>query len=198
VAVGNENIEQASLSKSRKPAPQARNGIVGVPSRRERYVGEICVAIVAIESFIVVGERGDEEVELAVAIVIADADAHGSLRAALLIDGEAAEVTDVFERAVAMIAIEVIGSGIVWRRRDRAAVVVEIDEERSEAVAAFAVGDPGFDADVGERTVAIVVEKMIAFSEESIDRQKTLTPRYWHAPRGRHFSRRGPDDRGRA
>src|SRR2546422_5586827 len=40
----------------------------------------------------VVGKRGDEEVELAVAIVIADADAHGRLRTALLIDGEATEV----------------------------------------------------------------------------------------------------------
>jgi len=47
------------------------------------------------------------------------------------------------------------------------AVVVEIDEDRSEAVAAFSVSDPGFDADISERAVAIVVEKMIAFSEES-------------------------------
>src|SRR5207249_4761332 len=52
------------------------------------------------------------------------------------------------------------------RRSSDLAVVVQVNEDGSEAVSAFAIGDTGFDADVRERAVTIVVEEVITFAEE--------------------------------
>src|SRR5260370_1508870 len=147
VAVGDEDVEQAIVVKIQKTgAPGKERNRRIAEAGAKRHVGKICAAIIAIERFVVVGKRGDEKVEFAIAIVIAHADAHGSLRTAFFIDGKAAEVADVFEGAVVAIAIEVVGRGIVGDEEIEPAVIVETTEARSETVAPSTIAATIFDA----------------------------------------------------
>ena len=94
---------------------------------------------------------GDEEVELAVAVVVAPGGAGGPAA-----DGDAGFFCDVGEGAVVVVAIEAIFAEVrdvdVWP-----AVVVEVADDGAEAPAL--VGDAGFFGDVGEGAVVIVVEE---------------------------------------
>src|ERR1700674_3701875 len=168
VAIGDENIEETvivEVEEAGSPCEKWNRGVAEAGA--EGNVGEISAAVVAVKGLVIVGEGGDEEVKLAVAIVIADADAHGSLCAAFFVNGEAAEVAYVLERAVVAVAVEIVRSGVVGDDQVQPAIVVEIGEDGSEAVATFAVSDARLQADVGERAIPIVVEEMIAFAEEA-------------------------------
>jgi len=68
--------------------------------RTKGNVGKGRVAIVAVESFVVFGKSGDEEVQLAIAIVVAEGDAHGGLRAPFFAEGETGGVADILEGSV--------------------------------------------------------------------------------------------------
>src|ERR1700680_3346072 len=98
VAVGNENIKEAVIVEVEEAGAPAEEWNRGIPETGfEGNVGERGIAIVTIESFVIVGEGSDEEIELAVAIVVAGADAHGRLAAAITIDSESRHITDVGE-----------------------------------------------------------------------------------------------------
>src|SRR5579859_3140702 len=168
VAVGDEDVQKAIVVKVEKAgAPGEKRNCRVTETGAERDVCEIAVAVVAIKRFIVVGKGGDEKVELAVAIVIAEGDAHGGLGAAFFVDSETTLIAHIFKGAVATVVIEVVGCGIVGDDKVEPTVVVEVGENRSEAVTAFAVGDAGFETHVVKRAVAIVMEEMVAFADQS-------------------------------
>ena len=168
VAVGNEDVEKAIVVKVEKTgAPGKKRNCEVTEAGTKGDVCEIGAAVVAIKRFVVVGKGSDEKVELTVAIVIAEGDAHGGLGAAFSVDSETTVIAHIFKRAVATVAIEVVGCGIVGDDEVEPAVVVEVGENGSEAVAAFAVGEAGFETHVGKRAVAIVVEEMVAFADQS-------------------------------
>src|SRR5579859_4366532 len=168
VAIGDEDVEKAIVVKVEKAGAPGQKRNCGVTEADpERDVCEIGAAVVAIKRFVVVGKGGDEKVEFAVAIVIAEGDAHGSLGTAFFVDSETTLIAHIFKRAVATVAIEVVGCGIIGDDEVEPAVVVEVRENRSEAVAAFAVGDAGFETHVGKGAVAIVVEEVIGFADET-------------------------------
>ena len=61
MAIGDENVEEAIIVKVQKtaaPGEERNRGIAKASAKRN--VGEIRVTIVAIESLVVVGERGDD------------------------------------------------------------------------------------------------------------------------------------------
>ena len=91
-------------------------------------VGEVGVAVVAVERVVVVGEGGVVEVEKAVVLVVADGDAHGGGLAAVLVEGVTGGVAGVFEGAVAFVDVEIVGGGVVADEEVGLAVVVDVDE----------------------------------------------------------------------
>ena len=127
-------------------------------------VGKVGVAFVAIERLVIVGEGGVEDVELAVVLVVADGDAHGGGLAAGLIERIARGVAHIFKGAVAFVEIKIIGRGVVADEQIGLAVVVDVDEDRAQAVVAGLVGHAGLLADVGKSAVAVVVEEMIGLA----------------------------------
>src|SRR5205823_6241039 len=78
VAVGDEEVEEAVIVKiDETGAPTEKWNSGNAQAGAKGNINEICVAFVAIESLVVVGEGSDEEVELAVTVVVTECDAHG-------------------------------------------------------------------------------------------------------------------------
>src|SRR5204863_9488411 len=99
------------------PAPAVR----AQPCRRG-HVGEVSLAVVAIEAVLATG--GDEAVVVAVVVVIADAGALAPSGR-----GDARLRGDVLERAIALVAIEVRGR---LRPRRKSLQRRAVDEEQIE------------------------------------------------------------------
>ena len=93
---------------------------------------------------------------------------------AFFVQCKAAHVNDVLEGAVVAIAIEIVRCAVVGDDEVGPAVVVDVGEDGSEAVAAFVIGDAGFEADVGEGAVAVVVKEMITFTKQPMGPQKNV------------------------
>src|SRR5580698_2367819 len=130
-------------------------------------VGEVGVSVVVIEDFVVVGKGRNQEVVEAVVLVVAYGEAHGGYFAAVLVEGEAGGVAVVVEGSVALVDVEVVGRGVVGYGEVYFAVVVQIDEDAGESVVLVRVVDSGFDADVGEGSVAVVVKEVIRLAFEA-------------------------------
>ncbi len=103
-------------------------------------VGEVCVAVVAVERVVVVGEGGVVEVDETVVPVVAEGDAHGGSLAAVFVEGVTGGVACVLEGAVAFVEIEIVRRRVVGDEEIGLAVVVDIDEERGEAIVGVLVG----------------------------------------------------------
>ncbi len=135
--------------------------------RGEAHVGEQAGPVVVVENVGVVGEVGDVQVVAAVVVVVSHRHPHVGLLEAQLVEGRARGVAHVLERAVAPVAIEVVGAGVVGHEQVEPAVVVEVEEGHPEAVEAAGVRHPGLPAHVGEGPVAVVVEEMVGGAPEA-------------------------------
>ena len=100
--------------------------VVDSDAGRERHVAEGAVAVVVIEVAGVVGEVGFENVEPAVAVVVADGHAHSGLLVAVLAVGASGHDGDIGEGSVVIVAEQNAGLGIDRDVNIRPAVVVEI------------------------------------------------------------------------
>src|SRR5258708_3317143 len=97
--------------------------------RDSRVVGvvvEVHVAIVAIEDGVLIAEMSDGDAEAAGVKVVAQSDAHVGLFRAILADGYAGGVGDVFKMAVAFVSIEIVGLAVVGDKKIEAPVALEI------------------------------------------------------------------------
>ncbi len=118
---------------------------------------EIAFSVVAVEHGSVIGEVRFQDVDRAIEVIVADADAHAGLLHAVLVQGNAGFETRFGKGAVAIIFEEKAGGGVTGDIDFGPAVVIEIGSHGGHAVAALCLGDAGLLADIGEGTVAIVV-----------------------------------------
>ena len=65
------------------------------------------------------------------------------------------------------ILVEIVGSGIIGDGEIQPAIVVDINKDGGQAVETLGIGNAGFLTDVRKSTVTIVMEKMIAFTDQS-------------------------------
>ena len=130
-------------------------------------VGEVGIAVVAVEDLVVVGESGVEDVELPVVAVVSDGDSHGGGLATIFVEGVAGGVALILKGAVAFVDVEVVWGRVVADEEVGLAVVVDVDEDGGEAVVAGLVADTGLVADVGEGAIAVVVEEVIALAGQA-------------------------------
>ena len=78
-------------------------------------------------------EVGDDDVEQAVAVVVAHVDPHAGLGPALVAERGAGEQRDVLEGAVALVVEEEVGLVVVGDVDVLPAVVVDVAEDHAEA-----------------------------------------------------------------
>ncbi len=107
-------------------------------------VVEAAVAEVLIEGVGVAGEVGLDDVEEAVAVEVADGDAHAGLGLAVGGVGDAGLDGDVLEGAVLLVLVVGGGGGVVGDVDVGPAVVVEVGDGDAEAVGADGVENAGF------------------------------------------------------
>ena len=92
-----------------------------------------------VKRIVFVGEVGDEDVELAVVIVIAGGHAHASLLAAILVYRSARAKSDLFKRAVAFVPVMKVRRRIVCDKDIDQTIVIEIAGEDAEPVVSVVV-----------------------------------------------------------
>ena len=109
----------------------------------------------------VVGEIGFENVEPAVAIVVADGHAHAGLLVAIVAVGASGDHGDIGECAVVVVVEQDAGLRIHRDVNIRPAVVVKIVGDGGDGVARAGLEDAGLFGDVGKSAVAIVVIKNV-------------------------------------
>ena len=168
VAVDDEEVEPAIVvvvEEGGTPAEERDGGFGDAGLVAD--VGEVGVAVVAVEGFVVVGEGGVEEIDEAGVGVVAGGDAHAGGLAAALVEGVAGGEGGVFEGAVALVEVEVVGGGVVGDEEVGFAVVVDVDKERRKAIEGVFVGDTGAFRGVGEGAVAVVVEEVVGLADEA-------------------------------
>ena len=162
VAVGDDQVQPAVVVVVDERVPPAQEGDARARhSRGKAHVGEEAAAVVVVEDVVVVGEVRDVDVVASVVVVVADGHAHVGLLEAQLVEGRPRGVADVLEGAVATVAVEVVGTGVVGHEQVEPAVVVEIEEGHPEAEEAARVRHSGLRAHVGEGPVAVVVEQVV-------------------------------------
>src|SRR5215470_5508396 len=66
-----------------------------------------------------------------------------------------------------LVAIKIAGNRIVGHQQVKPAVVVDVHKNRSEAVVSGAVGHAGFQTDIREGAIPVVVEQVIAFARQA-------------------------------
>ena len=168
---------QPSLSRSTKPAPQPSHRVLTPDAAGERPVLAESLAEVGVQRRGVAGEVRLDDVDGAVAIVVADAHAHAGLRLAVLAVGAARADADVRERAVVVVAIERARVRVVGHVDVGPAVVVEVEGADAETVGAAGARDARLVGDVLERAVAVVVvEHVLAAGKARADRRRPGCP----------------------
>ena len=124
------------------PAPQQMK-CVSTPMRAARVTSsKFAFAVVAIEAVGVFGEMRLEKIDVAVEIVVADADAHAGLLLSVIAERDAAHHAFFAKRAVVIVHEEEARRGIAGDKNIGPAVFVEIGGNGGHAVAAVKRGDP--------------------------------------------------------
>ncbi len=162
VSVGEEDVEPAVVVEvgeaGAPPQPPRVHAEPGV----ERPVLAEAVAAVRVERRGVAGEVRLDDVERAVAVEVADADAHARLRLAVLAERALGADADVLERAVAAVPEQRARVRVVRHVDVRPPVIVEVERRDAEAVGAARLQDAGLLRDVGEAVVTEVAIERIA------------------------------------
>ena len=79
------------------------------PGRPDRHIVEVAFAVVPIEHVRVVREVRLDDVEIAVEIEVADAEAHAGLLHAVFVEGDAPLEAFLRERAIVIVAEQKLG-----------------------------------------------------------------------------------------
>src|SRR5260370_22555635 len=166
--IGEKNVEESIIvivQKTRTPTEKWNCHVRHAGS--EAYIGKAGVSVVAVQRVVVVGEIRDAEVDSSVAVVIADRNPHSGLFSTLVIQSESREVTDVLERAVMLVVVEVFRDGIIRNQQVNPAVIIDINEHRGKAIVAPGVGDARLHTYIREGAIVVVVKQMIALPRQS-------------------------------
>ena len=156
VSVGDEDVLAAVEVVVEEEGPESQ-GEQAVPPdlRHRRLVDEETDSFVVIERDHLVREVADDEVGLAVAVVVGSVDAHGPAGGAVLGESDAGEHPGVLEPAVSEVPVEVVGLGVVRHRQVGEPVAVEVENRHPEALATR-VEEAGRLGDVGEAFASVV------------------------------------------
>ena len=117
-----------------------------------RYIGKGPVMIIVVKK-IVAADIGDEEIRIAIVVVVGGHHSFGKLRAV-----DAGSQRNVLERAIAAIVVHLAGTLLVGDEEIEPAVVVDVGPGRglrSKHVSAQA----GFPRDIGKCAVAVVTQQ---------------------------------------
>ena len=126
-------------------------------SGRIGNISKQTAAFVVEQDVIVVGKGGDEDVHVAVMVVITDGDSHARHFLAVGAERHAGSDADLLKSAVLFIPIKIIRIRVVAYKQVRPAIIVEIFEHGLEPKIEVLVGHIGFRGDIRERAVAVVV-----------------------------------------
>ena len=167
MAVGHKDVEPAVVVHVEEADAPAEEAGVDAEAAGIGAVFEDGVAEIGVEGIGVAGEIRFYDIEIAVAVVIADGNTHACLRFGF--GGERGAVLDgdVLEGAVMLVEIKRGGGGIVGHIDVGPAVVIEIGGGDAEAVGANGVPHACFLADVGEGAIAVVVIEEISSAGEA-------------------------------
>ncbi len=128
VAVGHEDVEPAIVVHVEEAYAPAEEAGVDAKAGEIGVVVEVAVAEIEVEGVGVAGEVGLDDVEEAVAIEVADGDAHACLGLAVGGVGDAGLDGDIFEGAVLLVLVERGGGGVVGDVDVGPAIVVEVGD----------------------------------------------------------------------
>ena len=107
----------------------------------------------------VVRKVGLEDVEVAVAVVVADGGTHAGLLAAILVEGDTGVGGAVGEGAIVIVAVEDGGCGVAGHIDVGPAVFIGVNGGDGKAVVASGLGEAAFDGDVFEFAVTEIAIK---------------------------------------
>src|SRR6185369_3268795 len=112
----------------------------------------------------VIGEHGDVEIHFAVAVVVPGGNPHGCLRQPCIGKSESGDITYILEGSVFAVAVQVARSRIVGHRQIEPPVIIYVNKDRGESVVILRVRNAGLLAHIGESTITVVVEEMVALA----------------------------------
>ena len=121
-----------------------------------RFVHEQAVAFVVIQPQHLVGEVADQQVRPAGAVVVGGVHAHGAARHAVFAERHAGRHAFFGERAVAVVAVQLVGLRIVGDEQIRPAVAVVIEHRDAQRLAG-GIADAGLLGHILELAVAQIV-----------------------------------------
>ncbi len=127
-----------------------------------RYILISAVAAWAIERHHLVIEVGDRDALRAGVIEIRGVDSHAGAGLAVLAESHAGSHGDIFERAVALIAVELIRLRVVGDQQVRPAVVIVIEHRHAQRFRG-AVEDAALRRDVFKGAVAAIAKQPAGF-----------------------------------
>src|SRR5258707_208932 len=120
------------------------------------FVDEEAFAFIVVERNHLIGKIGDEDAGRAGVIVIGGVNAHAGAGYAVFTEGDTGDDGFFGEGAVAIVAIELVGLGVVGEEKIGPAVVVVINDGDAESFGSE-IRETGFFGDVFESAVAAIV-----------------------------------------
>ena len=142
------------INEVNSPADVLR--IDGQAGRGGQVVEELTLHI-AIEDRRIVAEVGEEEVEVAVTVIISHGDAHIGLLLAVAIHRHPGFHGAFREGPIMIVAEQQVGRGVAGHEQVGPGVVVVVKRHRRQTVASAGLQQAGFFGDVRKGAVAIVV-----------------------------------------
>ena len=128
---------------------------------------ELSAVDVAIQRVAIVGERGEDQVDPRVAVVVARVGAHSRLGAGIAVDRDAGNLCNVLESAVAEVVVEEVRIGVVRHEQIDEPVVVIVGGQDGESVRARRIGEAVRVGRFLELSVAEVFEEEVGLAGES-------------------------------
>ncbi len=157
VAVGDEDVRPAvEIVVEEKTAEAEREQGSATDIGARGFVDEEAFAFVVIERNHLIGKIGDEDAGGAGMIVIGGVNAHAGAGYAVFAEGDSGDDGFFGEGAVAVVAIELVGLGVVGEEEIGPAVVVVINDGDAESFGG-GIGEAGFFGGVFESAVAAIV-----------------------------------------
>ena len=157
MAVGDENVGPAVEIIVKKEAAEAQSEQRGAADfRARRFINEEPFSFIVIERNHLVREIGDEHAGVAGMIVVGGVHAHARAGHAVFAEGHTCDHGFFAERAVAIVAIELVGLRVVGEKKVRPAVVVVVEHGDAERFRR-GVAEAGFLRHVFESAIAAIV-----------------------------------------
>ena len=157
-AVGGEQVEVAVVVVVEELGAKAEGPVRGIGQPQALGGdGELALAVVAVEGIGFKGEVGDEEVEIAIVVVVAKIDAHARVGVPVLVVASAGNQADFGEGAV-LVGVEEVHGAVVSHVDVGVAVAVVVGQRDAQPLALEC--DAGLFGDVGEGVAVVAVEEV--------------------------------------